>query len=121
MISYRIESKKEIEERVTLPRLLAFGIYALAIPKIDINIEKYLVLEVEDLTGILTLVFSGPAIKEVFQIIYDYKLNNQIELGKYANKKALPIDELKGLKELLDLGIINLEEFEIKKKELLNL
>lgn len=121
VISYRIESKKEIEERVTLTRFLAFGIFALAIPKIDINIEKYLVIEVEELTGIFTLVFSGPAIKKVFQIIYDYKLNNQSETGEYTNKKALPIEELKGLKELLDLGIINLEEFEIKKKELLNL
>lgn len=82
VISYRIESKKEIEERVTLPRLLAFGIYALAIPKIDINIEKYLVIEVEELTNILTLVFSGPAIKKVFQIIHDYKLNNHSETGK---------------------------------------
>ncbi len=121
VISYRIESKKEIEEKVTLPRLLAFGIYALAIPKIDINIEKYLVIEVEELTNILTLVFSGPAIKKVFQIIHDYKLNNHSETGKIVIKKSLPIEELKGLKELLDLGIINLEEFEIKKKELLNL
>lgn len=121
VISYRIESKKEIEERVTLTRVLAFGLFALAIPKIDINIEKYLVIEVEDLTGILTLVFSGPAIKKVFQIIYEYKLNKQCKPGKFANKKVLPIEELKGLKELLDLGIINLEEFEIKKKELLNL
>lgn len=121
VISYKIETKKEIEERVTLPRLLAFGIYALAIPKIDINIEKYLVIEVEELTNILTLVFSGPAIKKVFQIIHDYKLNNHSETGKLVIKKSLPIEELKGLKELLDLGIINLEEFEIKKKELLNL
>lgn len=121
VISYRIESKKEIEERVTLARVLAFGIFALAIPKIDINIEKYLVIEVEELTGILTLVFSGPAIKKVFQIIYDYKLNNHSVIGKYLIKKTLPFEELKWLKELLDLGIINLEEFEIKKKELLNL
>jgi len=121
VISYKIETKKEIEERVTLPRLLAFGIYALAIPKIDINIEKYLVIEVEELTNILTLVFGGPAIKKVFQIIREYKLNNQSETVKFADKKALPIEELKGLKELLDLGIINLDEFEIKKKELLNL
>lgn len=121
VLSYRIESKKEIEERVTLARLLAFGIFALAIPKIDINIEKYLVIEVEELTNILTLVFSGPAIKKVFQIIYDSKLNNHSETGKFVNKKSLPIEELKELKELLDLGIINLEEFEIKKKELLNL
>ena len=121
VISYRIETKKEIEERVTLPRLLAFGIYALAIPKVDINIEKYLVIEVEELTNILTLVFSGPAIKKVFQIIYEYKQNNQSETVKFADKKALPIEELKGLKELLDLGIINRDEFEIKKKELLNL
>lgn len=121
VISYKIETKKEIEERVTLPRLLAFGIYALAIPKIDINIEKYLVIEVEELTNILTLVFSGPAIKKVFQIIHDYKLNNHSETGKLVIKKSMHIEELKGLKELLDLGIINFEEFEIKKKELLNL
>ena len=63
----------------------------------------------EELTNILTLVFSGPAIKKVFQIIHDYKLNNHSETVKLVIKKSLPIEELKGLKELLDLGIINLE------------
>ena len=32
-----------------------------------------------------------------------------------------PYEEIKKLKELLDIGIISKEEFDLKKKELLNL
>ena len=42
-------------------------------------------------------------------------------MKKLLKKKNDPYEELKKLKELLDMGIINEEEFESKKKELLNL
>jgi predicted Zn-dependent peptidase len=45
------------------------------------------------------------------------------KIGKKAEKeeKADPIEEIKKYKELLDLGIITQEEFDEKKKVLLNL
>ena len=44
----------------------------------------------------------------------------KIDIGK-KEAKVDPIDEVKRYKELLDSGIINQEEFDKKKKELLNL
>ncbi len=44
------------------------------------------------------------------------------KLGNNKDKSTIdPIEEIKKYKELLDVGIINQEEFEKKKKELLNL
>ena len=43
------------------------------------------------------------------------------EIEQISNSKDNYIEELKGLKELLDIGIITLEEFNLKKKQLLNI
>lgn len=52
---------------------------------------------------------------------YKTRENVQIESEETIKEKNNPYEELKKLKELLDMGIINEEEFESKKKELLNL
>ena len=44
--------------------------------------------------------------------------NNRITI---SNDVKSPVEEIKEYKELLDMGIISKEEFEKKKKELLNL
>lgn len=49
------------------------------------------------------------------------ELENDNEIKSEEVKLSDPYEELKKLKELLDMGIINEEEFEMKKKELLNL
>lgn len=41
--------------------------------------------------------------------------------SKLVKNKIDPVDEIKKYKELLDLGVISQEEFDKKKKELLNL
>lgn len=40
---------------------------------------------------------------------------------KSENNTSNPYEEVKQLKELLDMGIITQEEFDLKKKELLKL
>ena len=47
-------------------------------------------------------------------------------IGKFGQKnnsaqKSDPIEDIKKFKELLDIGVITQEEFDKKKKELLNL
>lgn len=79
VLSYKIVSKKEIVERVTLTRIFALGVFAFAFPKHEIDYEKYLLIEVKDKVDVLTLVFRGTAIKQVQQIIYDYKLKNHVK------------------------------------------
>ena len=56
------------------------------------------------------------------------KLNEAIKLAKADNQTGATVvqqvsamDELKKLKELLDLGIVTQEEFDAKKKQLLGL
>ena len=46
---------------------------------------------------------------------------SQRKLEKNDTNEVNPYEELKQLKELLDLGVVSQEEFEIKKKQLLNL
>lgn len=58
----------------------------------------------------------------------EYKVVNNLTPEDIENKEMesdtksnLPYEELKQLKELLDMGALTQEEFDIKKKELLNL
>ena len=44
-----------------------------------------------------------------------------MEDEKETNAEVNPYEEIKKLKELLDMGILSQEEFDKKKKELLNL
>lgn len=48
-------------------------------------------------------------------------LKKESESVKQENNASDPIEEVKKLKELLDMGILSQEEFDKKKKELLNL
>lgn len=50
-------------------------------------------------------------------------MSEKIKIGKRIKRKSGmdPYEEIKKLKELLDMGIISNEEFDLKKKELLNL
>lgn len=54
-------------------------------------------------------------------ILNNDKPVEDIETSTVNNTQNDSIEEVKKLKELLDMGIINDEEFEKKKKELLNL
>ena len=96
------ETAEQISRRVTATRLLTLGVFAFAFKKKKKDSEKYLTVE-----------FTNNN--------YKTRENVQIESEETIKEKNDPYEELKKLKELLDMGIINEEEFESKKKELLNL
>ena len=50
----------------------------------------------------------------------NYRIANKSK-RKSENNTSNPYEEVKQLKELLDMGIITQEEFDLKKKELLKL
>ena len=68
-----------------------------------------------------TVMFSNKALnataREIKEYIEQRKSGNNINV----NSQKSPIEEVKALKELLDMGAITQEEFDKKKKELLNL
>ena len=73
-----------------------------------------------------SLLFGG-AVKKIFKNLianggeaynFDKSLGVQKTYIKTDNKKSEAIEELKKMKELLDLGLINKNEFDIKSKEL---
>ena len=67
-----------------------------------------------------TTVVSNEKMEEV--AAYVKKRVEEIKSGKAdSTPAASPADEIKKYKELLDMGIISQEEFEAKKKQLLNL
>lgn len=62
--------------------------------------------------------------KEVYEVINNILIERQSKTAETIIKQETPIsnaDELKKYKDLLDSGVITQEEFEAKKKQLLNL
>ena len=117
------ETAEQISRRITATRLLALGPLAFAFKKKIKDSEKYLTIEFIMNDMECAVLFSGKksqdAYSKLFERYSNFK-NRQIneEITESSND---PYEELKKLKELLDLGIISEEEFESKKKELLNI
>lgn len=61
--------------------------------------------------------------EEIHKVISDILINRQRNSGRYtsAAQNTDTVDRLKKYKELLDSGVITQEEFDAKKKELLNM
>lgn len=119
--SINYDTLEQLEKRVTVTRLLTIGIFALAFKKKKKNIQKYLTVEFTDDTNITQIVaFGGVDANYLYSSMYDayhqYKKNN-----KKLENVTSDYDELKKLKELLELNIITQEEFDFKKKQILNL
>lgn len=122
--SINYDTLEQLEKRVTATRLLTLGIFAFAFKKKKKNIQKYLAIEFNDDAGIQQMVaFGGPEAAYLYQTVYDayyeYKKNSKVETSTTSTSDSY--EELKKLKELLDMGIITQEEFDIKKKQLLRL
>lgn len=66
--------------------------------------------------------FTAQLTRDIRSALEQYKSNESIAIEKNIVKDSLsPADELKKYKELLDMGAITQEEYDTKKKELLNL
>ena len=121
------ETAGQISRRVTATRLLTLGVFAFAFKKKKKDSEKYLTVEFTNNNIECAVLFAGKKTQDAYSKLYErysnYKTreNVQIKSEETIKEKNDPYEELKKLKELLDMGIINEEEFESKKKELLNL
>lgn len=128
ILNVNYETQDQMEKRITATRLLTLGVFALAFKKKKKTTEKFLTVDFRDENDIeITVVFSGSNVSNAYSIIYsalsDYKKTHPIEKMTSDNVVAQndPYEELKKIKELLDLGIITNEEFDKKKRELLDL
>ena len=130
------ETSEQISRRVTVTRLIALNVFAFALKKKQKDTTKYLTIDFNDNGIENTVVIGGKNAQVAHSKLYEryagYKKRQQMEEEKNSeliednstSSTAVdtdPYEELKKLKELLDMGIINEEEFESKKKELLNL
>lgn len=95
----------------------------------DITLDKGLMIGVVDIDTYKEIVRVGVA-KSDAQNIYDsiMDVHDKLERQKLKTSQTHPVqssdnnfEKLKQLKELLDMGIITKDEFELKKKQLLGL
>ena len=119
------ETIEQINSRITATRLATLGVFALALKKKEKDTIKYVTIDFHDDIDIeQTVVLGGKAAETIYSRLYsafsNFKKQNK-DNEKLESKVQDPYEELKKIKELLDLGIITQEEFDIKKKELLNL
>lgn len=126
------ETQEEIVRRYTATRILALGVFALAFKKKKKSTEKYVTLDYIDHIDLQhSLLFGGKQTQVVHGAIYTALANSRSqskninieneEVPTLPHKEVDLYDELKRMKELLDLGILTQEEFDLKKKELLQL
>lgn len=92
----------------------------LAITYLDENGTEIL-LRLEMLSG-FSVYNQAKKCQEMLDVLRQNKILNRLNKKASAEKSAVSsADELKKYKELLDLGIISQEEFDAKKKQLLNI
>jgi hypothetical protein len=120
-----IDRKTNISQRLTATRILALGIFSLAAPKSKKTEEYCLVIEWYDEANIVQntiFEFTGCNCASFANSAYS-KLIRYIQPKKMSNISTIPstADEISKLSRLKDQGIISTEEFEAKKKQLLDL
>ena len=113
----RIETGSELQSRVTITRLVALGVFAFAAKKKKGG-EKYLTIEGPDFVWTAEIKRDRKDVKKAINFVSQINTNSRI-LSNSEKSSPNVADELKKFKELLDLGVINQEEFEIQKSKLL--
>ena len=117
------ETAEQISRRITATRLLTLGVFAFAFKKKKKDSEKYLTIEFIMNDMECAVLFSGKKSQDAYSKLFERYSNfkNRQSNEETTKNSNDPYEELKKLKELLDMGIISEEEFESKKKELLNI
>ena len=117
------ETAEQISRRITATRLLTLGVFAFAFKKKKKDSEKYLTIEFIMNDMECAVLFSGKKSQDAYSKLFErysgFK-NRQINEKTTENSNDA-YKKIKKLKELLNMGIISEEEFEYKKKELLNI
>ena len=122
------ETAEQISRRITATRILTLGVFALAFKKKKKDTEKYLTVEFNENGIDSAILFGGKKAQEAYSKLYERYANFKNRIEPQEDNKSddneTNIDSyenLKKLKELLDMGIITQEEFDQKKKDLLGL
>lgn len=127
IININFETAEQISRRITATRLVTLGVFAFAFKKKKKDNEKYLSVEFRKNGIDCAVMFAGKKAQDAYSKLYERYSNykSRISVSEVENVSDVisidPYEELKKAKELLDMGIITQEEFEIKKKELLGL
>lgn len=124
--SINFETAEQISRRITATRLLTLGVFAFAFKKKKKDNEKYLTVEFTENNIDCAVLFGGKKAQDAYSKLYEryvgyVQRNPKIEESDNNEEKNDPYEEIKKAKELLDMGIITQEEFEQKKKDLLDL
>ena len=120
-----LDRKTNISQRLTATRILTLGIFSLAAPKSTKTEEYCLVIEWNDESEIIQntiFEFSGDGSANFANSAFS-ELKKHIQPNKISNLSTTSssADEILKLSKLKDDGIISAEEFEAKKKKLLDL
>lgn len=123
------ETAEQISRRITATRLITLGVFAFAFKKKKKDNEKYLTIEFLDNDMECAVLLAGKNAQMAYSRLYErytsYKQRNKQNVLKESEENISntvdPYDELKKLKELLDMGIISQDEFDKKKSQLLNI
>lgn len=119
-----IEGKDEVNRRVTVPRLLAVGIFAFALKKKNKDKEAYLTIELSDGQEVIFFVDKKSPMElrtklaKVISSVKQAGVAAQTQASKQASQGSVA-DELTKLANLKEQGILTQEEFDKKKAELL--
>ena len=124
--SIHLETQEQLGKRITATRLLTLGVFALAFKKKTKSSEQYFTIDFDDNGLSNTVVIGGKyaanAHSQCYRRFQNFLIRNpRIEQETVENSSTEPYEELKKVKELLDMGIISQEEFDAKKKDLLGL
>lgn len=120
------ETAEQISRRITATRLVTLGVFAFAFKKKKKDSEKYLTVDFKENNIECAVMFSGKRAQDAYSRLYErysnyLKRNNIQNTSEKQLSASDPYEELKKVKELLDMNVISQEEFNKKKKELLGL
>lgn len=124
ILNIQLETQEQISSRFTATRIALLGPFALAFKKKTKSTEKFLTIDYKDSNNLeFTVVFSGAncglAQLDIYNAYSDFIQKTPLNINK--DNSPNPYEEIKKLKELFDIGAITQEEFEAKKKQILNL
>jgi len=118
-----VDGAMDFQKRVTATRILAVGIFALAVPKASQAAVSFLtVSDVEDNTLVFQMPHPPAEVEGQLANVVNpawRALWNQSAGTAPATQQPDVLDQLRKLGELRDAGVLTTEEFESKKTELL--
>jgi 5S rRNA maturation endonuclease (ribonuclease M5) len=121
-----IEGKDDVNRRVTVTRLLAVGIFAFALKKKNKDQEAYITLELADGQEVILFVDNKAPmalrakLAKVISAVKQANVSSQSQTAQSTAQSSVA-DELTKLASLKEQGILTQEEFDSKKKQLLDL